>query len=182
MSCSGCHWRLVRQCLRAFNIDYTRAGKPPRPVRFLFSYPSSCLGTHFSKLPLRGSHPPAADSTCRRGEADLRGVAGRASLSRGRSLGPTENRSPNGSDSNRLVTPQVAHENRATPVAGRPAGCEIRLNRAVGGSDLEYALKIVNRSKSNAAAGTTRLNGDSLTTSSRRMAGLAVPGPRGRCV
>jgi hypothetical protein len=37
--------------------------------------------------------------------------AGRASLSWGRSLGPTENRSPNGSHSNRLVTPQVAHEN-----------------------------------------------------------------------
>jgi hypothetical protein len=52
----------------------------------------------------------AACSTCRRGEAELRGVAGRASLSRGRSLGPRENRSPNGSDSNPLIGPSADHE------------------------------------------------------------------------
>jgi hypothetical protein len=53
------------------------------------------------------------------------------------------------------------------PVDSRRQNREIRLNRTVHASDLEYAGRILHRSKPNAAVATTRPNGDSLTTSSR---------------
>ncbi len=58
-----------------------------------------------------GTHPPAVDSASRFASAcgglDVPPWRSGASLSKGRSLGPRENRSPNGSDSHRLFGPYI---------------------------------------------------------------------------